>query len=449
MAFRTDFVWGVATSSIQVEGAQTIDGKGETIWNVFAKEKDRVYENHSPDLGCDHYHRYKEDVRIMKDMGLDAYRFSVDWSRVLPEGTGQPNEKGLDFYDRLIDSLLEAGIEPYLTLYHWELPYALYKKGGWMNRDMADWFAEYAALIADRYSDRVKNFFTLNEPQCFVGLGFVNGVHAPGARLPIRDTFEMSHCALMAHGRAVQALRAHGRQKLSIGYAPTSGVAYPASDRPEDIEAARQVYFAPQEDLRNWHWNVSWWSDPVILGQYPEAFLKAYEPWLPDIRPGDMEIISQPLDFYGQNIYNGYAVHAGKDGKPVVGARPEGSPKTGTQWPVTPEALYWGPRFLYERYKLPIYITENGMSCHDWPSLDGKIHDPNRIDFTERYLKNLEAASDICDIRGYFYWSLMDNYEWNLGYSERFGLIYVDYSTGKRTWKDSAHWYRDYIKTKQ
>lgn len=445
MAFAKDFVWGAATSSYQIEGAVREDGKGEHIWDVFTKEPGHVYENHTGEVACDHYHRFREDVRIMKEMGLQAYRFSIDWSRVLPEGTGRVNEKGMAFYSDLVDELLANGIEPYVTLYHWELPYELYKRGGWMNPQIAEWFGEYAKLVAERLSDRVKYFFTLNEPQCFVGLGFLNGAHAPGLKCPLRDTFEMAHNALRAHGRAVQMLRAHAKQPLTIGYAPTAGVLYPETDKPEDIEAARTAFFAMNPNDADWTWNVSWWSDPVLLGQYPEEGLERFAPYLPKITDEDMKLISEPIDIYGQNIYNGRAVRMDADGKPEYVDRYAGFPKTAIQWPVTPEVLYWGPKFLYERYKKPIFITENGMSCHDVISLDGKVHDPNRIDFLARYLHELKRASDEADIRGYFQWSLMDNFEWAAGYSERFGLVYVDYPTQKRIFKDSAYWYRDVI----
>ncbi len=445
MGFRKDFVWGAATSAYQIEGGAGEDGKGMDIWDVFCKEPGRVYEGHSGDVACDHYHRYKEDVQIMKEMGLKAYRFSINWSRVLPDGTGKVNEKGINFYDRLVDELLGAGIEPYITLYHCELPYEIYKRGGWMNREIVEWFGEYAALVAERFSDRVTHFFTLNEPQCFIGLGFLNGAHAPGLKAPLRDTFTMAHHALMAHGRAVQQLRAHAKQPVEIGYAPTCGMAYPETDKKEDIEAARKSLFAIP-DVSNWSWNVAWWSDPVIFGAYPEEGMELYGPWLPEIKDSDMELISQPIDIYGQNIYNGRCVRMGENGEPENVSRYEGFPKAANSWPVTPEALYWGPKFLYERYKKPFYITENGISCHDSVSLDGKVHDPSRIDFLERYLSALKsAASDGVDIRGYFQWSLMDNFEWNSGYSERFGLIYVDYQTQERIWKDSAYWYRDLI----
>ncbi len=439
-------MWGAATSSYQIEGTGRDSGKGQNIWDVFTKEPGRVYEGHTGDIACDHYHRFREDVAYMKELGLKGYRFSIDWSRVLPEGTGKVNEKGIDFYNALIDELLEQGIEPYITLYHWELPYEIYKRGGWMNPEIVEWFGQYARLVAERFSDRVKYFFTLNEPQCFVGLGFLQGCHAPGVKAPLRDTFEMAHNALKAHGRAVQMLRAYGKQNVQIGYAPTSGMCYPEKETPKDIEAARKALFALPDDLSNWTWNVSWWSDPVILGKYPEEGMKKYEKYLPVITDEDMKLISQPIDFYGQNIYNGRCIRMGTDGRPEEVRRPAGFPKTATNWPVTPEALYWGPKFLYERYRKPIYITENGMACHDTVSQDGKVHDPNRIDFLARYLKNLKRAAEEIDIRGYFQWSLMDNFEWDKGYAERFGIIYVDFETQERIWKDSAYWYRDLIR---
>ncbi len=446
MKFRDDFVWGAATSSYQIEGAQYEGGKGLHLWDEYVKQKGKVFENQRGDVSCDHYHLFREDVKLMKELGLKAYRFSVDWTRIMPEGKGKVNEEGVAFYNALIDELVANDIEPYLTLFHWELPMELYKRGGWMNPDMPEWFAQYAAVIADRFSDRVKNFFTVNEPQCFVGLSFSEGVHAPWLQLPDRETILMSHNALKAHGRAVQELRAHARQPLVIGYAPTSGIALPATDKPEDIEAARQAYFGiPQEGT--WAWNTAWWSDPVIFGKYPEEFLVHFEKDLPKITDDDMKLISEPIDIYGQNIYLGYPVCMGEDGKPELLSRNTGYAKSASNWPMTPEALYWGPKFLYDRYKKPIFITENGLACHDWIHLDGKIHDPSRIDFTARYLGALKRAAQEADIRGYFAWSLMDNFEWAEGFGQRYGLVFVDFKTQKRIPKDSAYWYRDVIRT--
>lgn len=447
MPFGKNFMWGAASSAYQIEGAWAEDGRGLSVWDVFSQEGGHVYENHTGDVACDHYHRFREDVALMKEMGLKAYRFSISWPRMLPEGTGAVNEAGVRFYNELIDALLDSGIEPYITLYHWDLPYALYKRGGWMNPEIVQWFGAYARLTAERFSDRVTHFFTLNEPQCFVGLGFLNGVHAPGLKCPLRDTFEMSHNALKAHGQAVRMLRKYGRQPLEIGYAPTCSAVCPASEQPEDIEAARQAMFALPPDPRSWAWNAAWWSDPVLLGHYPEEGLRLYAPYLPKITDEDMKLIAEPIDVYAQNIYNGWCARMGEDGKPEAVGRYPGFPRTANGWPITPEALYWGPKFLYERYKKPFYITENGLSCHDVVSLDGQVHDPNRIDFLARYLQQLERAAGEIDLRGYFQWSLTDNYEWEKGYSERFGLIYVDYRTQKRIVKDSGRWYREVIRS--
>ena len=447
MGFSDRFVWGAATSSYQIEGGGKGTGKGLHIWDVYTEQFGHVYEGHTGEMACDHYHRFREDVAIMKEIGLKAYRFSIDWSRILPDGVGKVNEEGVEFYNQLIDELLKNGIEPYVTLYHWELPYELYKRGGWMNPQIVDWFGEYAKLVAQRFSDRVTHFFTLNEPQCFVGLGFLTGEHAPGLKVPLRDTFEMAHNVMKAHGRAVQMLRQYGKQKLIIGYAPTSSVCYPETNKPEDIEAARQMYFGMNPDDNNWTWNVSWWSDPVLLGKYSEEGLIRYEKYLPKITEEDLRLISEPIDIYGQNIYNGRCVRMGANGTPEIVKRYEGFPRTAMDWPIAPEVLYWGPKFLYERYKKPIYITENGLSCHDVISLDGKVHDPNRIDFLARYLKELQKVSSEIELGGYFQWSLLDNFEWAKGYSERFGLVFVDYKTQKRVIKDSAYWYQKVIES--
>ena len=444
MGFSKNFVWGGASASYQVEGAAYEDGKGPSIWDAFCKEPGRILDGQSGDVACDHYHRYQEDVDIMRDIGYKAYRFSTSWPRILPEGTGQINEKGLDFYDRLVDSLLEAGIEPYLTLYHWDYPLALYHRGGWMNPDSPKWFAEYADIVARRLGDRVKHFFTINEPQCFIGICHIETRHAPGVAYPIWDTLQMTHNVLLGHGRAVQAIRA-AVPDAQIGFAPTCGAHYPVSDKPEDIEAARKAIFDVTE---NWCSSASVWSDPVMLGHYPQKFLDMYAQYLPKIGAGDMELIHQPLDFYGQNIYNGRPVESDGAGGYRFAARKPGYDVTAVKWPVTPEALYWGPRFMYERYKKPIYITENGLSCADVVSLDGKVHDAERIDFLHRYLREYRrAAEDGVELAGYFHWCVTDNFEWHKGYTDRFGMVYCDFETQQRILKDSALWYRDVIRT--
>ncbi len=447
MSFRKDFIWGAATASYQIEGAAYEDGKGLSVWDRFSHEEGKVFDGHTGDVACDHYHRYAQDVQLMKEIGLQAYRFSLSWPRILPEGKGAVNQKGIDFYNRLIDELLKNDIRPFVTLFHWDYPAALQALGAWENPDSVKWFEEYAALCARSFGDRVKDFITFNEPQCFIGLGYSMGVHAPGYRLPDSSLVPMSHHVMKSHGVAVRALRSLVPD-VRVGYAPCADPCMPATRSPEDMEAARKAYFTVPEN-EGWAFNAAWWSDPVMLGRYPESGLKRLGKYLPKGWEEDLSVIHQPLDFYGQNIYNGrYFKAADNEQGFEMLPLPVGFPKTAIQWPITPDALYWGPYFLYERYKTPFIMTENGLSAHDAVSLDGKVHDPNRQDFLNRYLLAYKkAAEDGVDIRGYFHWSLMDNYEWSHGYKERFGLIHVDYQTQERILKDSAHWYRSVIES--
>lgn len=446
MSFYKDFVWGAATAAYQIEGAWNEDGRKPSIWDIHSHEPGKIFDNHNGDVACDHYHRYKEDVALMKELGLKGYRFSVSWSRIIPDGTGEINEKGVKFYSDLIDELLANGIEPYLTLFHWDYPHELYKRGGWMNPDSVKWFSDYAAKVVELFSDRVKYFITFNEPQCFIGQGFVQGCHAPGLKIGYKDAFLMAHNVMKAHGAAVIEMRKAAKQAIKIGYAPTGPVCYPSTETKEDIDAARKEMFRCPELGCEVFWNISWWCDPVYLGKYPEDGLEIYKDFLPEITEEDMELIHQPIDFMGQNIYNGAEYKCGADGKPEFVKRKVGYPVNSIGWPVTPECLRWGPVFLCERYGLPLYITENGMSGHDNVGLDGKVHDGDRITFVHTYLNELEKATDDgADVRGYFLWSLMDNFEWGRGYSSRFGIIHVDYETQKRTLKDSAYWYKTWI----
>ena len=445
--FRDDFVWGVASSAYQVEGRDPEDGCGKNIWDTFAEEG-RILDGKDAYTACDHMHRYKEDYKLMKLLGIKAYRFSMSWARILPEGTGKVNEKAIAMYRDMILSMKENGIEPYITMYHWEFPQALQDKGGWLNEDVIQWFGEYAKVVAENFSDICEYFITLNEPECFVGLGHLSGVHAPGLKLPYKDVFKIAHNALRAHGQAVINLRKYASRPIKVGYAPTCGMAYPATDSPEDIEAARKTLFGFNQPMDNWTWNVAWFNDPVFLGKYPEEGLKKFAEYLPEITDEDMELISQPLDFMGQNIYNGYMMRQGEDGEPEYVDREAGAAKTAAGWPVTPECFYYGVKFLYERYHLPLYITENGMSCHDDVSLDGRVHDPNRQNFLDLYISALQRANDDgADVRGYFLWTFLDNFEWDKGYTERFGIVYVDFKTQKRIVKDSAFWYQKIIES--
>ncbi|MEK7270450.1 MAG: GH1 family beta-glucosidase [Planctomycetota bacterium] len=441
--FPADFLWGAATAAYQIEGGAEADGRGPSIWDDFCRVPKKVQDGDTGDVACDHYRRWREDVALMKEMGLKAYRLSISWSRVLPEGTGRVNEAGLAFYERLIDELRAAGIRPFVTLYHWDLPSALQAKGGWQNREVADWFAEYAGVVVERLSDRVEDWITLNEIQNFVLIGHRTGVHAPGLKLDRAGVLSVAHNALLAHGKAARAIRARAKGTCRVGFAPAGFTAIPASGAPEDVEAARRFMF-PDEGCEG----NAWWVDPAVLGRYPERALREFGADAPRIEAGDLETIGQPLDFLGLNIYRGTVVRRGGDGRPETVPFPPGYPRTLFGWVVTPEALYWGPKFFAERYGLPIHITENGMSNADVVSLDGAVHDPQRIDFLRRYLGELRrAVSDGVDVRGYFLWSFMDNFEWQRGYRERFGIVYVDYWTQRRIPKDSALWYRDMIRS--
>jgi len=451
MDFPEDFFWGTATAAYQIEGAWNEDGKGLSVWDMFCRKEGTVWNNQSGDVACDHYHRYKEDVALLKQLGVKAYRFSISWPRVLPEGTGKVNAKGLGFYDRLVDELKEAGIEPFATLFHWDYPHELYCKGGWLNPESPEWFAEYAGKTAGKLGDRVKHWITLNEPQCFVIFGHGENRAAPGDMLGIDEIIRIKHHVLKSHGRGVEKIRSVAGKTAKIGLAPVGKISIPASGSAEDIEAAREAMFkSRRKDL----WCNSWWMDPVYMGAYPEDFLELHEKRLPSGWQKDMPVISKPLDFFGINIYNGS--NAGKRTRkeetvdnPVVPAEiPLNTPLTSFGWPVMPEALYWGPRFFYERYGLPVIVTENGMSNPDWVSTDGKVHDPQRIDFVRKHLLQFSRAyMDGVDIKGYFLWSLLDNFEWGEGFKQRFGITYVDYTTQQRILKDSAHFYGKVIAT--
>jgi len=446
MSFRKDFAWGVATASQQIEGGYREGGKGLSIWDVFSHEPGRIRDGKNSDVACDHYHLFKEDVKLMRSLGIKAYRFSISWSRIFSEGVGKICEDGVRFYSELIDELIKNGIEPYITLFHWDYPYALYKKGGWLNDESVEWFRQYAEKIVELYSDRVTYFITFNEPQCFIGQGYLEAVHAPGVTLPYKDVFQMAHNVMKAHGAAVIAMRKAAKRPIKIGYAPTCSANYPATDSPEDIAAAKKSLFGCQELSEYVMWNVSWWSDPVMLGKYPEDGLELYKDFLPEITDEDLKLMHQPIDFYAQNIYNGKEIKAGEKGEPVVVERPKDAPVTALGWPITPKCLYWAPIFFTERYGLPFYLSENGTSVNDFIAEDGGVHDNERIKFLSDYLAELERSADAgADIRGYFLWTFMDNFEWAQGYIPRFGLVYTDYETQKRIPKDSAYWYKKYI----
>lgn len=444
MSFPEHFVWGAATASYQIEGNIAADGRGPSVWDEYCAQPGRVYGGHSGTIACDHYNRSAEDVALMKAIGLQAYRFSVAWPRVLPTGRGAINTKGLEFYDRLVDQLLAAGIEPWLTLFHWDYPLALYRLGGWLHPDSPRWFADYATVVVEKLSDRVSRWITLNEPQCFIGLGLHLGTQAPGDKLPMKQALQAAHHTLLAHGLAVQIIRSHAKLRPIIGWAPTGEAAIPATESADDADAAREYFWKVESDSL---FNMAWWLDPVLRGHYPEEGRRAYGDAVPAFTETEMRTINQPLDFIGLNLYHGHPVRRGADGSAQLVPREAGEPRTHYGWPVAPAALYWGPALVHERYGLPLVITENGMANLDWVALDGGVHDPQRIDFLARYLRELERAVGAgIPVQAYFAWSLLDNFEWSDGYRYRFGLVHVDYVTQQRTLKDSAIWYRDFIR---
>jgi beta-glucosidase len=445
MKFTKDFIWGSATSSYQIEGAACDDGGGRSIWDMLGQQPGKIANGDSGKIACDHYHRYKDDVALMAEIGLQAYRFSISWPRVLPDGVGKVNQQGMDFYSRLVDALLEKNIDPWITLFHWDFPYALYCRGGWLNRDSADWFADYTALMVDALSDRVSHWSTLNEPQCFIGLGHQQGTHAPGLKMGLSEVLLAGHNALRAHGKSVQVIRANAKTASVISASQASIISMPASEHADDIEAARQHMFSVRKKEV---FNNSWFSDPMILGHYPEEGVNLFAADMPDILPGDLECINQKLDYFGVNIYSGVHVRASENNG-FEKAEKKDLPVTAMGWPITPEALYWGPKYFYERYQLPIVVTESGMANNDTVD-DGKVYDRERIDFLYKYLTEYaRAIEDGVPAQGYFLWSLMDNFEWAEGYSKRFGIIHVDYATQQRVLKYSARWYKALIGSHQ
>ena len=444
MAFPDDFVWGAATAAYQVEGAAFEGGKGLGIWDVFCNRLGAVWQEQNGVVACDHYHRYAEDVAIMKRIGVGAYRMEVSWPRVMPEGRGAVNPEGVDFYDRLFDELLGVGIEPWVTLYHWNLPQALQARGGWQNPDSPKWFEDYAAVVVDKYSDRVSHWMTVNEPQVVTMHGMLTGSHAPGLKLSIGEVLRAGHNLLLAHGRAVRVLRQGAKTPAVVGYAPVGWCRRPASCDARDIEAARKATFEVDPATL---WNSAWWMDAVFLGEYPKQGLEAYGKDVPKFSGDDMKIISQELDFCGVNIYTAAAVRAGADGSPEVVPNVVGCRMNSYEWPIVPDVLYWAGKFFYERYGKPLVITENGTCITECVSKDGKVHDPQRVEFISDHIAQVERAiNDGIPYTGYFYWSLMDNFEWHWGYKHRFGLVYVDFETGERIIKDSGEFYGELIR---
>jgi len=423
-------------------GQRRADGAGRCNWDTFCERPHAIYEGHTGESACNHYQLYKDDLELISDLGVDAYRLSIAWPRVLPEGTGQLNRAGLGFYDRLIDGLLERGVTPYVTLFHWDYPQTLEDRGGWLNPESPHWFAEYVTHVARQLGDRVKHWFTLNEPHAPIDGGLREGRHAPGLTLPMSEVLRAAHHSLLAHGLGTQVLRAEV-QNSWVAMAPVLVCATPHRDIPEDIEAARAFTFSTTgKTLRT----TAWWMDPVFGRGYPEEGLRHFGSSMPKVSSADLDLIAQPLDAVGFNLYDCPVVQSGPDGQPLVISSAPGAPRTAFNWPITPRGHYYGPQFAYERYGKPVLITENGLSCRDYVHRDGTVPDSGRVDFIQTHLGELSRAHQSgVPVLGYFHWSLLDNFEWNHGYRERFGLVHVDYQTFQRTKKSSFYAYRDVI----
>ncbi len=426
-SFPTDFLWGAATAAYQIEGAWNDENKGESIWDCFCHTPGKITNADTGDVACDHYHRYTDDITLMRRLGLKAYRFSISWPRILPNGFGRVNRVGLDFYDRLVDTLLGVNIEPFVTLHHWDYPQSLQDRGGWCNRDNLPYFADYAALLVRRLGDRVHRWVTLNEPDDISEAGYGSGEHAPGIKNDWKAVHQINHNLMLAHGMAIQAIRAIN-SALEVGIVLGLWGVDPAGDDPADVDAANQL----------WNSQRITFIHPILRGCYHSSMINTVGDNFPEVKPGDMALISQKLDFLGVNYYS----------RTVVGVRGITSPVPGSEytdmgWEVCAPGLRRLLNRLNDNYNLPpVYITENGAAFQDGSSLDGKIHDERRIDYLHQHIAQLHLAlQDGVDVRGYFVWSLLDNFEWGHGYTKRFGLIRVDFDTQKRTIKDSGEWY--------
>jgi beta-glucosidase len=441
--FPTDFLWGTATSAYQIEGSPTADGAGRSIWHRFSHTPGNTWLDETGDIACDHYRRYKDDIALMHELGTNAYRFSIAWGRIYPDGFGKVNKKGIDFYSRVVDELLKKGIKPNATLYHWDLPEALDNRGGWLNRDIAECFCDYAVTMFDALGDRVEMWSTLNEPWVVTDGGYLHGVLAPGHA----NLFEApiaTHNLLRSHGMAVERFRStRAAKKGKIGIAINLEPKYPASQSAEDLEATRRAdaYMNRQ------------YLDPVLLGHYPKEMKEIFGDAWPDWPDDDMRLIKQPIDFLGINYYTRNVSRYDRERLPVQarGVPQPDSTTTLTDWEVFPPAFTKILLWVTERYgQIPIYVTENGAAFYDAPTpIDGKVEDPLRVEYYRQHLRAAhEAMRKGVNLRGYFAWSLLDNYEWALGYSKRFGLVHVDYSTQKRTIKSSGRYYSEVIRSK-
>jgi beta-glucosidase len=437
LQFPNGFIWGCATASYQIEGAVKEDGRGPSVWDVFAHTPGKIANSDTGDVADDSYHLYKEGIRLLKNLGVEAYRFSISWSRVFPEGKGQVNPKGLDYYNRLVDELLANNIQPYITLFHWDLPTAL--PGGWQSRDTSKAFADYAGYVTKRLSDRVHHWMTTNEFTCFTDLGYRDGRFAPGMRLPEAEANQVCHNGILAHGLAVQAIRANTPPDTQIGLAENTTVYIPIIETEDNIKAAQKATRDGAERFLT----------VLMEGKYPSTYLERAGAAAPKVQPGDLEAISSKLDFVALNVYTGDYVRAGANPRGyTVEQRQASYPHMASSWiNIDPECVYWTIRNVSDLWHpKEIYISENGCSADDVLTPEGRVEDTDRVMYLRSHVTNLHrAAAEGYPIKGYFLWSLLDNFEWADGYSKRFGIHYVDFKTLKRTPKLSAEWYREVI----
>ena len=438
IGFPPGFFWGTATSAYQIEGAANEDGRGLSIWDVFSRTPGKIKDGQTGERGADHYHRWREDVDLMAQMGLNAYRFSVAWPRIQPQGSGAPNNPGLDFYDRLVDALLEKGIQPFLTLYHWDLPQALQERGGWAARETAERFGEYAGILASRLGDRVNYWITHNEPWVMAMAGHFAGEHAPGLQDP-QTAGRAVHHLLLSHGLAVQAIRSASGRPVKVGITLNLNPVHPASDTEEDRQAAARFDLILNRLF----------LEPIFKGSYPEDALSLLSSFFPETQPEDLKTISVPLDFLGANYYSRAVVRYDPD-FPVIQAsqvQPEGS-EYSQMWEIYPPGMdELLERLHNEFYSGDIFVTENGIPVPDAPDFDGRVRDYRRIRYLYDHLVQVHKAIQAgVPVKGYLVWSLMDNFEWAFGYTMRFGLIYIDYETMQRTLKESAYWFSQVAK---
>lgn len=436
--FPPGFVWGAITAAYQIEGAWNESGKGPSIWDSFVRRPGKIERGETADVGPDHYHHWQEDLALMAQLGLKAYAFSISWPRVLPLGAGAVNPAGLDFYDRLVDGLLAAGITPFVMLYHWDLPQALQERGGWANRDVVDWFTEFTHLVAGRLGDRVQNWITQDEPFVAAMGGHFTGEHAPGVQ-DIGAALAAAHHMLLAHGQAVRALRSILPAAARVGIILNVYPMYPASESEADRQAARRSDGASNRMF----------LDPLFKASYPEDMLTMFGPWLPSIHPGDLETIASPMDFLGINYYSRGVMRA-EPGFPILQAvpvQPEGS-EYSQMWEIYPPGMYDVLKRVFNDYHpKEIFVTENGVPVPDGVDYDGRVRDERRIRYLRDHIAQVHRAiEDGVPVRGYFHWTLMDNFEWAFGYRMRFGLVYVDFETQQRIIKDSGRWYANVIK---